>query len=123
MRDLAGGRGADYVFDFAGAPTAGVEAVAMAAQRGTLVVVGSTGPQPAPVPLGAVTGKELTVLGSLNGDIADYHRAVEFSRAFAGRMPWDELFSEPVGLAEASASLAAMARQAEIKAVVDPRRA
>ena len=66
-------------------------------------------------------GKELTVVGSLNGDIADYYRAIEFFSAFADRMPWDDLFSAPVGLAEASQKVASMAGLGEIKAVVDPR--
>ncbi|WP_215550487.1 zinc-binding dehydrogenase [Amycolatopsis sp. CA-230715] len=121
VRELTGGRGADHVFDFAGGPTIGTEAVAFAAQRGTLAVVGSTGPQPSLVPLGTVMGKELTVVGSLNGDISDYHRSVEFFRAFADRMPWGDLFSEPVGLSGASARIESMSRFDELKAVVDPR--
>ncbi|MFI7108814.1 zinc-binding dehydrogenase [Nonomuraea sp. NPDC050227] len=121
IRELAGERGADYVFDLAGAPTVAEEAVAVAAQRGTVVIVGSTGFELAPVPLGAVMGKELTVVGSLNGDIADYHRSIEFFQTFAARMPWDELFSEPVGLAQATACVESMSRLGEIKAVVDPR--
>ncbi|WP_326951529.1 zinc-binding dehydrogenase [Amycolatopsis sp. NBC_01307] len=121
VKELTGGRGADHVFDFAGGPTIGEEAVAFAAQRGTVAIVGSTGPAPAPVPLGTVMGKELTIVGSLNGDIADYHRSVGFFRAFAGRMPWDELFSPPVGLAGASAAVESMSRLGELKAVIDPR--
>ncbi|GAA1994150.1 zinc-binding dehydrogenase [Amycolatopsis minnesotensis] len=121
VRELTGGHGADHVFDFAGGPTIGTEAVAFAAQRGTLAVVGSTGPQPSLVPLGTVMGKELTVVGSLNGDISDYHRSVEFFRTFADRMPWDDLFSAPVGLSGASKRLESMSRFDELKAVVDPR--
>lgn len=121
VQQLTGGRGADHVFDFAGGPTIGEEAVAFAAQRGTVAIVGSTGPEPSPVALGTVMGKELTVVGSLNGDIADYHRSVGFFRTFAGRMPWDELFSAPVGLSEASARLESMAELGELKAVIDPR--
>lgn len=121
VRELTGGRGADHVFDFAGGPTIGAEAVAFAAQRGTVAIVGTTGPVPSPVPLGTVMGKELTIAGSLNGDIADYHRSVEFFRAFAGRLPWHELFSAPVGLAGASAAVESMSRLGELKAVIDPR--
>lgn len=119
--ELTGGQGADLVLDFAGAPTVGPEALAMAAQRGTFVVVGSTGAAGDPVALSTIMGKELTVVGSLNGDIADYYRAIEFFRAFADRLPWDDLFSEPVGLAEASRKVATMASLGEIKAVIDPR--
>ncbi|OXM39305.1 alcohol dehydrogenase, partial [Amycolatopsis thailandensis] len=88
---------------------------------GTIAIVGSTGPMPSPVALGTVMGKELTVVGSLNGDIADYHRSVDFFRTFGGRMPWDDLFSAPVGLSEASKSVESMSRLGELKAVIDPR--
>ncbi|QIZ98151.1 zinc-binding dehydrogenase [Leifsonia sp. PS1209] len=119
--DLTDGQGADLIVDVAGAPSVGPEALAMAAQRGTFVVVGSTGPVGEPVALSTIMGKELTVVGSLNGDISDYYRAIEFFRSFADRLPWDELFSAPVGLAEASQKVAAMAGLGEIKAVIDPR--
>ncbi|MCG7525338.1 zinc-binding dehydrogenase [Streptomyces sp. OfavH-34-F] len=121
VRDLTGGHGADLVLDFAGAPSVGREAVEMAAQRGRIVVVGSTGPDCEPIALGTVMGKELTITGSLNGDIADYHEAIGFFTSFAGRMPWDRLFGEPVGLSGASDRIAAMSRHEEIKAVIDPR--
>ncbi|SDT25459.1 zinc-binding dehydrogenase [Microterricola viridarii] len=119
--ELTDGQGADLVLDFAGAPSVGPEAIAMASQRGTVVVVGSTGPTGEPITLSAIMGKELSVIGSLNGDISDYYRAIEFFRSFAERMPWDELFSDPVGLSAASAKIAAMSALGEIKAVIDPR--
>jgi D-arabinose 1-dehydrogenase-like Zn-dependent alcohol dehydrogenase len=121
VQELTGARGGNLVMDFAGAPSVGREAVEMAAQRGRVVIVGSTGPGAEALPLGALMGKELTVVGSLNGDIADYHHAIEFFGAFADRMPWDRLFGAPVGLAEASARIEAMHRLDEVKAVIDPR--
>lgn len=121
VAELTGGRGADWVFDFAGAPSIGPAALAMAATRGTFVVVGSTGPAGDPVALSEIMRKELTVVGSLNGDIADYARAIDFFSAFRDRFAWDDLFSAPVGLAEASAKIAAMDRLSEVKAVIDPR--
>lgn len=121
VRELTCGHGADHIFDFAGARSVAREAIGMAAQRATYAVVGSTSPALSEVPLSAIMGKELTVVGSLNGDISDYFRAIEFFSSFAGRMPWDDLFSEPVGLADASARLASMASLGEIKAVIDPR--
>ncbi|MBX3099186.1 MAG: zinc-binding dehydrogenase [Salinibacterium sp.] len=118
---LTGGRGADHVFDFAGASSVGAEAIGMAAQRATFAVVGSTGWGLSEIPLSAVMGKELTIAGSLNGDISDYFRAIEFFQAFADRMPWDELFSEPVGLSGATECIRRMADLGQIKAVIDPR--
>ncbi|WP_341945937.1 zinc-binding dehydrogenase [Microbacterium sp. LWH11-1.2] len=121
VMELTDGRGADHVFDFAGAPSVGPDAIGMAAQRGTVVIVGSTGPTGDGFPLSTIMGKELTVVGSLNGDISDYARAIDFFTAFAGRFPWDDLFSAPVGLADASAKIANMHHLDEVKAVIDPR--
>ncbi|MDC0739380.1 zinc-binding dehydrogenase [Cognatishimia sp. SS12] len=115
------GRGADYVFDFAGAKTIGREAVQMAAKRGKIMVVGATGPADYPVPLGGIMRKELTVLGSLNGDIADYENAINFFEKYAEAAPWDSLFEAPVGLSGAAESVLAMAEHRAIKAVIDPR--
>ncbi|MEW2461265.1 zinc-binding dehydrogenase [Microbacterium sp. K41] len=120
VMELTGGHGADHVFDFAGAPSVGPDAVGMAAQRGTIAIVGSTGPAGDGFPLSTIMGKELTVVGSLNGDISDYARAIDFFTAFADRFPWDDLFSAPVGLAEASAKIAHMHHLDEVKAVIDP---
>ncbi|MBC9937185.1 MULTISPECIES: zinc-binding dehydrogenase [unclassified Leucobacter] len=119
--ELTGGQGADLVLDFAGAPSIGPEAIGMAAQRGVIAIVGSTGPTGDPFPLSAIMGKELTLVGSLNGDVSDYFRSIEFFRAFADRFPWDELFSAPCGLDEASAKIANMHKLGEVKAVIDPR--
>lgn len=119
--ELTDGRGADLVLDFAGAPSIGPEAIGMAAQRGTVVIVGSTGPVGDAFPLSAIMGKELSVIGSLNGDVSDYYRSIEFFRSFADRFPWDDLFSEPCGLSEASARIERMHELGEVKAVIDPR--
>ena len=119
--ELTDGHGADHVFDFAGAPSVGPDAVGMAAQRGTVVIVGSTGPVGDAFPVSALMGKELTMVGSLNGDIADYARSIDFFQAFADRFPWDDLFSAPVGLDQASEKIANMHQLDEVKAVIDPR--
>ncbi len=119
--ELTGGQGADLVLDFAGAPSIGPEAIGMAAQRGTVVIVGSTGPAGDPFPLSAIMRKELNVVGSLNGDVSDYYRSIEFFRSFADRFPWDDLFSAPCGLEEASEKIERMHELGEVKAVIDPR--
>ncbi|MEV0665401.1 zinc-binding dehydrogenase [Actinomadura luteofluorescens] len=122
VMEATGGRGAELVLDLAGAPGVGAEAVAMAAFGGRFVIVGSTGPQPEELALGAIMGKELDVLGSLNGDVGDLHRSVEFLRRFQDRFAWDDLFGAPGGLGDASGALASMARQEQVKAVINPNR-
>lgn len=120
VMEATDGRGANKVFDFAGAPGVGAEAVHMTAARGTFTVVGSTGFFPTELYLGEIMGKELAIVGSLNGDISDYHHAISFFESFGDSMPWDKLFSPAVGLAGASDAVRSMAALETVKAVVDP---
>lgn len=121
VMELTGGHGADIVLDLAGAPSVGKEAVEMAAQRGKVVIVGTTAPDAEAISLSTVMGKELSVMGSLNGDISDYYHSIEFFRLFADRMPWEKLFSTPIPLSEAGSSLRRMFNLEETKATIDPR--
>lgn len=120
VMELTGGRGGDLVLDFAGAPTANREGVLMCAQRGRHVVVGLAGPNAEPIPADVVMGRELSVLGSVNGDAADLYNSLEFLRAFADRYDWDRLFAEPMTLTEATTAIEATASMAVVKAVVTP---
>ncbi|CCH30737.1 zinc-binding dehydrogenase [Actinosynnema sp. NPDC047251] len=120
VEELTGALGADLVLDFAGAPTANREGVLMCGKRGTHVVVGIAGPQAAPVPMDVVMGREITVVGSLNGDVGDLARALRFLSAFADRFEWDAMFSPAVGLSGAERAIRDMESMAAIKAVVDP---
>ncbi|WUI03603.1 zinc-binding dehydrogenase [Spirillospora sp. NBC_00431] len=122
VMEATAGRGAELVLDLAGAPGIGAEAVGMAAFGGRFVIVGSTGPKPDEIVLGAIMGKELNVLGSLNGDVGDLYRGIEFLRASRDRFPWDDLFSAPEGLDGASGALTAMSRLEQVKAVINPNR-
>lgn len=115
------GRGADYVFDFAGAPGVIAEAIGFAGPRGRVVIVGTTDPSPAPVGLSEIMRKELHVIGSVNGDIADTIRSLEVFETLRDRVPWDRLFSPPRPLDEAQDAIEAMARLEVVKSVVDPR--
>ncbi|TYB41754.1 zinc-binding dehydrogenase [Actinomadura chibensis] len=122
VMDATQGRGADLVLDLAGAPGVGAEAIGMAAFGASFVIVGSTGPRPEQLALGAIMGKELNVRGSLNGDVGDLHRAVEFLRTFQDRFAWDDLFGAPDGLGAASGALGSMSRLEQVKAVIHPNR-
>ncbi len=120
VRSLTGGRGAELVLDFAGAPTANFEGVQMCARRGNYVVVGISGPDALPMPVPAIMGGELKVCGSMNGDIADLIASLRFLSRYRDRFDWSQLFSEPVGLSGASAALRAMETGSVIKPVIVP---
>ncbi|WP_020673333.1 zinc-binding dehydrogenase [Amycolatopsis nigrescens] len=114
---LTGTRGADLVFDFAGGPTANYEGVLMCAQRGRYVVVGLAGADALAMPADVVMGRELQVLGSLNGDVSDLARSLRFLADGRDRFDWDAMFGAPVGLAGATAAFEDLTA---IKAVIAP---
>ncbi len=120
VHTATGGRGAELVLDFAGAPTANFEGVQMCAQRGSYVIVGIAGPDALPIPVHAVMGKELTVRGSMNGDIADLIASLRFLDRLQDRIDWSAMFAEPTGLAGATAALQAMENGTVIKPVIVP---
>jgi D-arabinose 1-dehydrogenase-like Zn-dependent alcohol dehydrogenase len=120
VEELTGGRGADLVFDFAGSPTANLEGVLMCAQHGRHVVVGLAGPSALPIPLDVVMSRELRVIGSLNGDVADLAAALRFLGSQRDRFDWDLMFGSPVGLDDVSRAIADMATMTAVKAVVAP---
>ena len=121
VEELTGARGADLVLDFAGSPSANREGVLMCAPRGRHVVVGLAGPGALPIPLDVVMSREIQVIGSLNGDVSDLARSLDFLAAFAGRFDWDAIFGQPVGLAGADQAIRDMASMAAVKSVVDPQ--
>jgi D-arabinose 1-dehydrogenase-like Zn-dependent alcohol dehydrogenase len=118
--ELTGGRGAELVLDLAGAPTANREGVLMAARRGAYVVVGIAGPGAEPIPMPVVMGRELRVVGSMNGDVGDLALSLEFLARHRGTFDWDLMFDAPVGLEGATEALAAMAALQTIKPVIAP---
>ncbi|GAA4225601.1 zinc-binding dehydrogenase [Actinomadura meridiana] len=120
VMEATNGRGAELVLDLAGARGVGAEAIGMAAFGGKFVIVGSTGFQPDEIVLGAIMGKELNVLGSLNGDVGDLYRSIEFLSGTRDRFPWDDLFGTPSGLDGASGALSSMSRLEQVKAVINP---
>lgn len=120
VRELTAGRGAELVLDFAGAPTANREGVLMCARKGSYVVVGIAGPGADPIPVGAVMGNEIRVCGSMNGDIRDLARSLEFLEHYSGQFDWARMFNTPIGLSDATKALQEMAQAIVVKPVVDP---
>lgn len=120
VRELASGRGAELVLDFAGAPSANREGVLMCARRGGYVIVGIPAGTPEPMPAAAIMGGELRVCGSMNGDIRDLAASLDFLARHRDRFDWDLMFDDPVGLTGATDALRAMASGTAIKPVVIP---
>jgi len=115
-----GGRGADAVFDFAGAPTVMAEGIEMAAKRGRFAIVGTIMPSSTPVQAQLVMQRELTVLGSTSGAVGELHAGLTFLERYADRFDWNLLFSEAVPLDHVMLAISAMRNYETVKAVVRP---
>lgn len=120
VRDLTDG-GPDVLLEMAGSGTAFAEGVDMAGRNARYVVVGSLGPGTQPVPPARVVGRGLRISGCLSGDIATYHRALEFLRLGQSEFKWDAMFSGKThSLAEATDALESLRNMAEMKPVIAP---
>lgn len=110
VRELTGGRGADYVFDTVGAPATLAQALGMARKGGTVVVTGlSRLDALASLPLFPFVMQEKRLVGSLYGSgrpARDVPRLVELYRE--GQLKLAELSARTYALAEVNDALAAL---------------
>ena len=119
IRELTAGRGAELVCDFSGGRTATAEGVEMCARHGRHLVVGQVSPTDMPIAAQLVMTRELTLIGSSSGEVADHYAGLRFLADHANRFEWDLIFSEPYPLSEVNAAFQAMAGLSVTKAVVD----
>jgi S-(hydroxymethyl)glutathione dehydrogenase / alcohol dehydrogenase len=110
VRELTGGRGADYVFDTVGAPATLAQALSLARKGGTVVVTGLARLDAlASFPLFPFVMQEKRLVGSLYGSgrpARDVPRLVELYRE--GRLKLAELATRTYKLAEVNEALAAL---------------
>jgi len=110
VRELTGGRGADYVFDTVGAPATLAQALNLARKGGTVVVTGlSRLDALASFPLFPFVMQEKRLIGSLYGSgrpARDVPRLVEFYRE--GKLKLTELATRTYRLEEVNDALAAL---------------
>ena len=74
---LTGGRGADLAIEASGAKLAFREGVDMVRRGGRYLAIGQTNTYEIPFVPSAVVGREMTIIGSLSAETADYYRAME----------------------------------------------
>ena len=111
VRELTGGRGADYVFDTVGAPATLAQALTLARKGGTVVVTGlSRLDALASFPLFPFVMQEKRLVGSVYGSgqpARDVPRLVELYRE--GRLKLTELATRTYQLEEVNEALDALA--------------
>ncbi len=122
VRERTGGRGADVVIEATGSAQAVVDAMRLARQAGTVVVVGQylDHGDVAFNPHLDLNAKHLTVRGCWGSDYSHFHRgaAVMADDAFAA--PWEAMQLTRFGLSNAAEALDAVASGSVVKALIDP---
>lgn len=122
IQQLTGGRGPEVVIECSGAPIAFNQGLEMVQKGGRFLVLGQTSAATVPVAPGLITGKGLTVIGSVSAAIPHFYKALQFVRTRRHRYPLGALVSGRYSLEQANDALAAMAAGTEIKPVIDNRR-
>jgi len=117
------GRGADVVFEAAGAASAVVEAMRYARDAGTVVVVGqyTDHGEVAFNPHLDLNRKHLDVRGCWGSDFSHFYRGAQLMADPARREPWSRLRLERFNLAQANDALDSVASGRVVKALIDPR--
>lgn len=120
VRELTGGRGADYVFDTVGAPETLTQALRYARKGGTVVLTGlSRTDAHASFPLFPYVMQEKRLIGSVYGSgqpLLDVPRLVELYRE--GKLKLHELATRTYKLDEVNDALAALANASGARGII-----
>ncbi|MFN3005396.1 zinc-binding dehydrogenase [Mycolicibacterium wolinskyi] len=121
VRSIAG-RGASIAFELAGAPGVMTEGVQMMARGGRYVMLGTLGGPPQSVDVSTIVTRGISVIGSMSGEIGDYHTAMQFLDRYQDRFDWSRMLGNEYRLDELAQAMAAMKRMDEIKPIIRPGR-
>ncbi|ORX15629.1 hypothetical protein AWC31_24075 [Mycolicibacterium wolinskyi] len=116
------GRGASIAFELAGAPGVMTEGVQMMARGGRYVMLGTLGGPPQSVDVSTIVTRGISVIGSMSGEIGDYHTAMQFLDRYQDRFDWSRMLGNEYRLDELAQAMAAMKRMDEIKPIIRPGR-
>lgn len=118
--DRTDGRGADLVIECSGANPAFAEGMDLVRRGGRYLVVGASDPRPAQIRPTDFPLRQLTVAGSMSGDISHYYRALTFLRDHQDRVSFSDILGSRFALDQVGEALDAMESMREIKPVIIP---
>ena len=118
---LTHGRGPEVVIEGSGIPAAFNEGLDMIQKGGRYLVMGQTSANTIPVAPGIITGKGLTVLGSVSAAIPHFYKALQFIKNKRKKYPFAGIVTTKYRLEQINEALANMALGMEIKPVIDNR--
>lgn len=118
---LTNGRGPEVVIEGSGVPAAFNEGLDMIQKGGRYLVLGQSSAKTIPVAPGIITGKGLTVIGSVSAAIQHFYKALQFIKNKRSKYPFAEIVSRKYQLEEINEAFANMAAGRDIKPVIDNR--
>ena len=118
---LTHGRGPEVVIECSGIPAAFNEGLDMIQKGGRYLVMGQTSAATLPVAPGIITGKGLTVVGSVSAAIPHFYKALQFIKNKRTKYPFADIVTTKYRLEQINDALANMASGKEIKPVIDNR--
>ena len=118
---LTHGRGPEVVIECSGVPAAFNEGLDMIQKGGRYLVLGQTSADTIPVAPGIITGKGLTVVGSVSAAIPHFYKALQFIKNRKTKYPFADIVTTKYSLEQINDALANMASGKEIKPVIDNR--
>jgi L-iditol 2-dehydrogenase len=115
VRELTGGKGADYVFDCSGNPAVVEQLLRSTRRGGTIAVLGLTGGKTAEFPIDLLALDELNVLGVRSSPNA-YPATIELIASVASKT--EPLTREQYDLADVDAAFVALENRSVIRPIV-----
>lgn len=117
---LTDGRGADLIVECSGRNAAFVEGLDLVRRGGRYAVLGASEPRPAEVRPTNFNLRQLTVAGTMSGNIQHYYRALQFLADHQDRFSFGDLLGSRFTLEQVGDALEGMESLREIKPVVVP---
>lgn len=119
--EMTGGRGPEIVIEASGVPAAFNEGLEIIQKGGRYLVLGQTSADTVPVAPGMITGKGITVIGSVSAAIPHFYKALQFIKNRQKKYPFADIVTTRYPLEEINDALANMASGKEIKPAIDNR--
>ena len=118
---MTNGRGPEVVIEGSGVPAAFNEGLAMIQKGGRYLVLGQSSADTIPVAPGIITGKGLTVIGSVSAAIQHFYKGLQFIKSRRQKYPFADIVSTKYQLEDINTAFANMAAGKDIKPVIDNR--
>lgn len=115
------GRGPEVVIECSGVPAAFNEGLDLIQKGGRYLVLGQTSANTIPMAPGIITGKALTITGSVSAAIQHFYKALLFIKNRKTKYPFADIVTTKYRLEDINEALANMASGKEIKPVIDNR--